>query len=123
MSETRGIHQVATDEESPEAELRRMVRSGSLWFAAVLLAGAIGMAAVMISGWRPGELAPLGAAIWWLGALAGVGALGCFGWSGCPTLGFPLRDAVRQKQVCSRLGVILTMTAGVLMSFAVLVEH
>lgn len=104
---------VEVQDESPEAELRRMVYAGAIWFAAVLLAGAVSFSGVLASGWRPSELAPAAGAVWWIGATAWFGALACFGWSGCPTLGFPLRAAVKQKQVCSRAGVVLSIVAAV----------
>jgi hypothetical protein len=108
-------------DESPEAELRRMVYSGTIWFGAVLLAVAVGMAGVVVSGWRPSELPPGAGAVWWIGAVAWVVSLGNLAWAGCPTLGFPLRSAVKQKQICSRIGVMAAVVAAALTAAPVLI--
>jgi hypothetical protein len=107
-------------DESPEAELRRMVYAGAIWFAAVLVAVAIGMAAVLVSGWRPSDLAPAAGAVWWVGAATWLVSLGNLAWAGCPTLGFPLRSAVKQKQICSRIGVMASIVAAALTAAPVL---
>lgn len=109
-------------DESPEAELRRMVYAGTIWFAAVLVAAVIGMAGVLVSGWRPSELPPGAGAVWWLGATAWLVSLGNLAWAGCPTLGFPLRNAVKQKQVCSRIGVMSAIVAAALTALPLLLS-
>ena len=56
------------DEASPVAELRRIDLTGTIWFAAGLVAAATVVAALMLAGWRPAQL-PVGAAVaWWAGA-------------------------------------------------------
>lgn len=108
------------DEESVTAELKRIDFTGTIWFAAAIIASGIPLAGLLSTGWRPGDM-PLGAEIaWWVGsALAFIGTAG-FGWAGCPVLAWPIAVADRQKSICIRGGIALYLFGSVIASIAVL---
>jgi hypothetical protein len=96
-----------SSEESAAAELRRIDFTGTVWFAATLIATSIPLGTLLAAGWRPSDLDPGLAASWWFGsALIVVGFAGLV-WSGCPVLGFPLGVADRQKRFTMRGGIVL----------------
>ena len=107
-------------EESVTAELKRIDFTGTIWFAAAIIASGIPLAGLLSTGWRPGDL-PLGAEIvWWVGsAFAFIGIAG-FGWSGCPVLAWPIAIADRQKSITIRGGIALYLFGSVAASIAVL---
>lgn len=107
--------------ESPPAETQRIIRSGTIWLAAALITPAAGLGPLLASGWRPGEL-PLWAALpFWLGVLGAAAGTASLVWAGCPTLGFPLMQAWKQKQYCIRFGIIATVSGFALAGLMVLV--
>ncbi|TPW98847.1 hypothetical protein FJ656_33375, partial [Schumannella luteola] len=98
------------DVESPAVETQRIIRTGTTWLAAAMVAPVLGLGPLVASGWRPSDLPPVADGVFWLGALAA--ALGVAGlvWAGCPVLGFPLAEAHRQKVVCIRVGIVLALS-------------
>jgi hypothetical protein len=108
------------DEASPVAELRRIDLTGTIWFAAGLVAAATVVAALMLAGWRPAQL-PVGAAVaWWAGAALVVLGLGGFAWAGCPVFAFAPEVAHRQKAFTIRAGLAAYAVGGVLSCLVVL---
>ena len=107
-------------EESTVAELRRIDFTGTMWFAAAIIAIGIPLSGLISSGWRPTDL-PLPAEVaWWVGAaLTFIGIAG-FAWAGCPVLAWPVPVANRQKSICIRGGVGLYLAGTVIASIAVL---
>lgn len=89
------------------AELNRIDFTGTIWFGATAIASTVPLAILLASGWRPGDLLPILAALWWLGAVAAASGVAALAWAGCPVLGFSMAEADRQKSLCIRLGVLL----------------
>ena len=69
---------------SAEAELHRIDHTATIWFAAALIAVALPLTGLLISGWRPSDLTPVAAAFWWAGAIVGIIGLSAIGYAGCP---------------------------------------
>jgi hypothetical protein len=93
--------------ETPAAETQRIIRSGTIWVTAALLTPSIGLGPLLASGWRPSALPEWAQILFWIGAAAAALGTASLIWAGCPTLGFPLRIAYRQKQICIRSGIVL----------------
>lgn len=107
-------------DESIEAELRRIVFTGTIWFAAAVIAAGVPLSGLLAAGWRPSDLTPVAEVVWWVGAaLALVGVAG-FGWAGCPVLAWALPVAERQKSICIRGGVGLFLVGSVAATVAIL---
>jgi hypothetical protein len=100
--------------ESVEAETDRIMRTGAIWLAMVVIAAALLLGPAFGSGWHPGLMSgPLEAA-WWFGAVAAGIGTGLLVWAGCPVLGFPLAEAHRQKVFSIRVGIVLSLSGMVL---------
>lgn len=107
-------------EESMPVELRRIMTTGTVWFAAAIIAVGLPLAGLLASGWRPHDLPLIAAAVWWVGsALTMIGIAG-FAWAGCPVLAWPAPIAYRQKSISIRGGVGLFFAGTVLTAVAVL---
>lgn len=110
------------DVESRAVETQRIIRTGTVWLAAALIAPAVGLAPLLASGWRPADLPPPALVAFWLGAVAaGLGTAGLV-WAGCPVLGFPLAEAHRQKVFCIRVGIALDVSGMALAGLAILLS-
>ncbi|MDO7882756.1 hypothetical protein [Antiquaquibacter soli] len=98
---------------SARAEVQRTDRTGTIWFAAALVAVTLFVASLVLSGWRP-SLLPAGAAVaWWIGfALAALGLAG-IGYAGCPIYWGNVEVAHWQKSVAIRAGLVLFLIGGV----------
>lgn len=107
-------------DESITAELRRIVFTGTIWFAAAIVAAGVPLSGLLSAGWRPSDLPPAAEVVWWVGAaLALIGTAG-FGWAGCPVLAWGLPVADWQKSISIRGGVALFLIGTVAASVAVL---
>ena len=110
----------AVDDESPSAELRRTLFSGTIWFAAAVIAAGIPLSGLLAQGWRPADLPLPADLVWWVGAaIALIGTAG-LGWAGCPVLAWDAETALRQKQLCIRGGMVLYLVGTVAASVTVL---
>jgi hypothetical protein len=109
-----------SSEESAGAELRRIDFTGTVWFAACLIATALPLGALLAAGWRPSDLEGDLLVLWWCGALLIVVGLAGLVWSGCPVLGFPLEVADAQKRFTMRGGIVLYGIGSVACVMAVL---
>ncbi len=108
--------------EHVDVETERIIRSGTIWLAAVILTAAVLLGPSIAAGWRPADLpAPLGAA-WWIGALAAAAGTALLVWAGCPVLGFRLADAYRQKVPSIRIGICLALGGIAFAGLAVLIS-
>ncbi len=107
--------------ESPAAETQRIIRSGTIWLAAALITPATMFGPLLASGWRPFDLPIWGALLFWLGAAAAAAGTALLIWAGCPTLGYPLMRAWKQKQYCIRTGIVLDVSGMALISLVLLV--
>lgn len=96
--------------ETVEAETARIMRTGTIWLAAVIIAAALLLGPSVAAGWRPQQLAvPLDIG-WWLGATAAAVGVALLVWAGCPVMGFPLAEAHRQKVPSMRVGIVLSLS-------------
>lgn len=108
--------------EFEDVETERIIRSGTIWLAAVIVTGALLLGPAVAAGWRPADLpAPFGAA-WWIGALAAAAGTALLVWAGCPVLGFRLADAYRQKVPSIRIGICLALGGMAFAGLAVLLS-
>ncbi|MCS5734102.1 hypothetical protein [Herbiconiux daphne] len=110
------------DVSSPDAEVQRIMRTGTVWAAAGALAPALALGPLIASGWRPGDLPLLAATAWWVGAVAAAVGLALLVWAGCPVLGFRLDEALTQKVFSIRVGIVLNLGGITLAGLAVLLS-
>jgi|GEM_PF-916501 len=96
-----------TDEESVVAELKRIHFSGTVWFAAAIVAIGVPLAGLLGQGWRPADLPMPAEVAWWVGAAFTLIGIAGFGWAGCPVLAWPLPISEKQKSVSIRGGIAL----------------
>jgi hypothetical protein len=95
--------------DSQSAELRRIMRTGTIWAAAAMLVPALGLGPLLASGWRPAELPLVAATVWWIGGILAIIGLALLVWAGCPVLAFTPQDAYIQKVFCVRVGIVLNL--------------
>ncbi len=115
MSAFPSDHESASEHATIPAELRRLDFTGTVWFAAGVIAAAIVVGGLVATGWRPADL-PDGPqeALWWVGAgVAGLGLTG-LAWAGCPVLSFDLETTDRQKSFTIRAGLAIYAIGSVL---------
>ncbi len=94
-----------TNPMSHRQELRRIDHTGTIWFAAALIAVALPLCGILISGWRPSELAPVAAGFWWVGATLATVGIAAIGYAGCPIYWGSVRTAHLQKSISIRAGL------------------
>lgn len=107
--------------ETPAAETQRIIRSGTIWLVAALLTPAVGLGPLLASGWRPFDLPLWAAVVFWLGVVTAAAGTAALIWAGCPTLGFRLEQAYRQKVYCIRAGIVLDVSGMALVGLVLLV--
>ena len=105
---------------SPVKTVRRIMVTGTVWFASALLAVAIVAGSLLASGWRPALLTGGVAVLWWIGAVVVALSLGLIGWSGCPILEVDVPTADRNKTRTMQLGTMFFILGGTATLFAVL---
>jgi len=110
------------DFESAEAETERIIRTGTVWLAAVVVMAALLLGPFLAAGWRPTELPLVPEVLWWVGAGAAAVGTALLVWAGCPVLGFPLEQALRQKRFSIRVGIVLSLSGTTLAGLAVLLS-
>ncbi|MGN6272173.1 MAG: hypothetical protein ACTHMQ_03700 [Protaetiibacter sp.] len=120
MSELLDVRSL--DVESRAVETQRIIRTGTVWLAAAVLAPLIGLGPLVASGWRPFELPPPAQLAFWLGAVAAAVGLAGLVWAGCPVLGFRLPQAYKQKVVSIRVGIVLNVSGMALCGLAILLS-
>ena len=108
------------DDESTVAELRRIDFTGTIWFAAAIIAVGVPLSGLLSQGWRPSDLPAAAEVAWWVGAAFTVIGIAGFGWAGCPVLAWPVPIADRQKSICIRGGIMLYLVGTVTSAIAVL---
>lgn len=107
------------DVESPEAEVERIIRSGTIWVGALVVAVALLLGPSVAAGWRPADLPLEEQVVWWFGAAVTGGGLAALVWAGCPTLGYPVEQAWRQKRRCVRAGIVASLAGMTISGLAV----
>lgn len=107
-------------EESTVAELRRIDFTGTIWFAAAIIAVGIPLAGLLSQGWRPSDLSMPAEVAWWIGSAFTLIGIAGFGWSGCPVLAWPVPVAERQKSITIRGGIAVYLVGTVVSLIAIL---
>jgi len=105
---------------SPTQELHRIDHTATIWFAAALVAVALPLCGILISGWRPSELAPVAASFWWVGATLATVGIAAIGYAGCPIYWGSVRTAHLQKSISIRAGLGLFLIGSFVAISAVL---
>jgi hypothetical protein len=105
---------------SDEVEVQRIDRTGTIWFVGTLLASAIGVAALILSGWRPSVLPEDAQIAWWIGAVMNAIGLAGVGYAGCPIYWGNVHVAHTQKSIAIRGGLVFYLLGSVMATFALL---
>lgn len=105
---------------SPEANVQRIMRTGTVWFGVAVGAVAVFSGLLLSSGWRPSVLAGPIEVVWWIGSVFVALSIGLIGWSGCPILEVSVPVADVNKSRTMQLGTLLFIVGGALSIFAVL---
>ncbi|RUR01676.1 hypothetical protein [Labedella endophytica] len=96
----------------PEPNVQRIMWTGTIWFAAVIVSIALSAGMLLSSGWRPAVLPEPLQGIWWVGAFAVALSVGLIGWSGCPILEVSVDVASRNKSRTMQFGTFLFIVGG-----------
>jgi hypothetical protein len=105
---------------TPESTLKRIMWTGTAWFAVAVGASAVTLGLLLGSGWRPAVLAPALSVLWWVGAAVVALSIGMIGWSGCPVLEMDVPTAGRNKSRTMQLGTMMFIVGGTAAMLAVL---
>lgn len=105
---------------SPPKNVKRIMWTGTIWFGAAVVAVAIVLGDLLMSGWRPAMLPPDLETLWWFSAGLVMLSIGLIGWSGCPVLEVDVPTADRNKSRTMQLGTALFITGSAASLFAVL---
>lgn len=112
----------AGDVTSHEVEIARIMQTGTIWVAAIVVSAGLVLGPMLGAGWRPTQLPALALVPWWLGVAAAAGGLGLLVWAACPVLAFGLEDAYHQKVFSIRVGIVASLAglalAGLTLFFA-----
>ena len=104
----------------PEANVQRIMWTGSRWFLGAIGAVAVVLGFLLSSGWRPAVL-PFGLqTVFWFSSVIVAASIGLLGWSGCPILEVSVPVADRNKTRTMQLGTALFIIGGALSLFAIL---
>lgn len=95
---------VSHDLMAPEQNVTRIMRTGTIWFAAAVGSSAVVLGLLLSSGWRPADLPEGLAVLWWTGAGLVALSIGLIGWSGCPILEVDVPTASRNKSWTMQIG-------------------
>lgn len=120
VSEGTAADAATDDLMAPAVNVQRIMRTGTVWFAAALGAIALFMGPLLASGWRPADLPSSLETIWWLGSVGVVASLGLIGWSGCPILEVDVPTASRNKSRTMQLGTATLIVATALCVVAIM---
>lgn len=110
------------DVTSVPVEVQRIMQSGVIWLAAVMVSAALLLGPAVAAGWRPTELPTIAAIPWWLGAVAAALGAASLLWAGCPVMAYTLEEAYHQKVFCIRVGSVLSLSGLALSGFVVLLS-
>ncbi|RIX28606.1 hypothetical protein [Amnibacterium setariae] len=112
----QGLHDLMT----PEVNVQRIMRTGTVWFSVAVGTVGVVLGLVLASGWRPARLPAPDQLLWWVGALVVVLSIGLLGWSGCPILEVDVPTADRNKTRTMQWGTALFIIGGALAATALL---
>jgi hypothetical protein len=111
---------VTHDLMTPENNVQRIMRTGTVWFGAAVGSVAIALGLLLSSGWRPAVLSTGLSVLWWIGSGFVAVSIGLIAWSGCPILEVDVPTADRNKTRTMRLGTMLFIVGSAVALFAVL---
>ena|SRR6187551_1523482 len=94
---------------SDAVEVRRIDHTGTIWFAAMIVAVAIPLGAIILSGWKPTDLVGAGPDVWWIGFVFTWIGIALVSYAGCPIYWGNVHTAHKQKSLASRGGVVFFM--------------
>jgi hypothetical protein len=106
--------------ESAEAETGRIIRSATIWLGATIVTAALLLGPSIAAGWRPADLPLQEQAVWWFGVIVAACGIAALVWAGCPTLGYPVAQAWRQKRICVRVGIVASLAGMAVAGLSVL---
>jgi hypothetical protein len=106
---------------TPEANVQRIMWTGTIWFAAAVGSVGVGLGLLLSSGWRPSVLTGGDAVVWWVAFGLVVLSLGLIGWSGCPILEVNVTTADRNKTRTMQAGTLLFILGSAAAAFSVLI--
>lgn len=106
--------------EGAEAETERIIHSATIWLGAVIVTAALLLGPSVAAGWRPAALPLQEQVAWWFGTIVAAGGTAALVWAGCPTLGYPVAQAWRQKRICVRAGIVASLAGMVIAGLSVL---
>ena len=104
----------------PEANVQRIMWTGTIWFAAAVGSVAVVLGLLLSSGWRPALLSVGVRTVWWIGAAIVAVSIGLIGWSGCPILETSVPVADRNKSRTMQFGTAMFIGGTAIAMFAVL---
>lgn len=105
---------------SPDDNVKRVMRTGSAWFAVAVGSVSVVASLLLASGWRPSVLPAGLSVLWWIGSGLVVLSVGLIGWSGCPILEVSVPVANRNKSRTMQLGTLLFIVGGAAALLAVM---
>lgn len=114
--ETPALH----DLMSAEQNVQRIMRTGTIWFAAAVGSVAVALGLLLASGWRPVLLTGAIRVLWWGASAVVTVAIGLIGWSGCPILEVDVPTASRNKSWTMQLGTMTFIIGSAAAMLAVL---
>ncbi|AZH83767.1 hypothetical protein ITJ66_10650 [Plantibacter sp. VKM Ac-2885] len=111
---------MSQDLMSPENNVQRIMRTGTVWFGVAVGSTAIVLGLLLSSGWRPAVLAEGLRVVWWCCSVIVGLSIGLLGWSGCPILEVDVPTASRNKSLTMQLGTMLFILGSLGAMFTVL---
>src|SRR5262245_52829565 len=105
---------------TPGRTVRRIMVTGTAWFAAAILALGLVAGPRLACGCRPSLLTGGVEVLWWIGVTVVALSLGLIGWSGCPILEVDVPTADRNKTRTMQLGVLFFILGGTASMLAIL---
>ncbi|TPW78104.1 hypothetical protein [Schumannella soli] len=115
-----GERPVPNDLMEPVPNVQRIMWTGTIWFAAVVLSIGATMGPLLASGWRPDHLPAVLEGIWWIGVVIMTLAVGLIGWSGCPILEVSVKTASHNKSRTMQFGTALFIASGAILLAAIM---
>ncbi|TIH34866.1 hypothetical protein [Subtercola vilae] len=105
---------------SPEENVQRIVKTGTVWFAAAVGSIAVVLGLLLASGWRPALLTGGVRLLFWVASSLVALSVGLIGWSGCPILEVDVPTADRNKSRTMQLGTMMFIVGGAAALLAIL---
>jgi len=105
---------------SDYVEVQRIDRTGTIWFAAIIVAVSLALGALIMSGWRPSELVEPAGIAWWIGTVMVSIGIAAVGYAGCPIYWGSVHTAHLQKSIAIRGGLVFFLFGAFIAVVAIL---